>query len=488
MPQFAIARTAKQKGGSVASSGHHNDRTRETLNADPSRKDENRTLIGDDRNVREIVTEVIQGQGGKPRSDSVEAVEMMLTATRSFFTDERDEIDMKKVDQFVERATAFLEDPRSGGLCVKAVLHLDERTPHIQAHKVPIDPQGKLNCKHYFGGREKMERFQDLYHEYMKPLGLERGERGSRARHTDIQKFYAAITEEHELKINYDRLPDPPLFRTKEAIKKYKKEVIKSVNAQVREPLQVLHHQARLTREETAKREASELRAEERIQQAERITALAMRQNDTLSHENQVLKKQVKELEKVNGRLQGELSAERVTSTQLRAVGSSLYDRLRDIPIPDVMEKMGYGREQQEGHFVYRNAQQQIVLAVNDKNELINRDGAICRNSLDAVMHMRNVNEKQNISPTDALHWLADNFGSSRAIAAIVVKQEQYSSKHLIERSLEMARQDKEREFAQQTLSPGREASFERLPPGHDQPQQNLPQHDDHDRDFGFSR
>jgi hypothetical protein len=120
---------SQQKGGSVASSGHHNDRTRETLNADPERKDQNRVIIGEDRNVRELVSEVIKEHGGKPRKDSVEAVEMVLTATHAHFTDERGEIDQEKVDCFVEQAKVFLEDPRSGGLCVKAVLHMDEQTP-----------------------------------------------------------------------------------------------------------------------------------------------------------------------------------------------------------------------------------------------------------------------------------------------------------------------------------------------------------------------
>ena len=87
------------------------------------------------------------------------------------------------MDRFVEQAVKFLEDPRSGGKVAKAMLHMDERTPHVQAHKVPIDPQGKLNAKHYFGGRGKMVAVQDLYHEYMEPLGLERGQRGSRATH-----------------------------------------------------------------------------------------------------------------------------------------------------------------------------------------------------------------------------------------------------------------------------------------------------------------
>lgn len=41
---FAIARIAKLKGGSIKASGQHNDRSRETPNADPVREDENRVL------------------------------------------------------------------------------------------------------------------------------------------------------------------------------------------------------------------------------------------------------------------------------------------------------------------------------------------------------------------------------------------------------------------------------------------------------------
>jgi hypothetical protein len=485
MPLYAIARTTKQKGGSVASSGHHNDRTRETLNADPERLGHNRILIGDDRNVRERVSEVIREHGGKPRSDSVEAVEIMLTATHEYFIDEHGEIDEKKLAKFLEQAKAFLRDPRSGGICVKAVLHLDERTPHVHGHKVPIDPNGKLNCKFYLGGREKMAAFQDLYHSYMAPLELERGERGSQARHVDIQKFYGAITQEHRLIIAPDKLPDPPLIPTREALKKYKREIIKSVNEQAREPLRTLQHQAMLTREEASKREAAESRADERIKVAEHTTATAMRQNDSLTHENLVLKKQVGQLEKDKGKLLKDLSTERITSDSLRMVGNSLYDRLHDIPVPDVMEKMSYGREQQGNDFIYRDAQQRVALVVNNKNELSDHGGVICRNSLDAVLHMMNEHKQQNISPTEAFHWLAENFGSSRAVAAVVVAQEQHSAEHLREWSLEKARAVIERDPLQKRTAPGREPTLGRDTLAERSPEIQMPERD---MDFGLSR
>jgi hypothetical protein len=118
-----------------------------------------------------------------------------------------------------------------------------------------------------------MESFQDLYHEYMQPLGLERGERGSLARHTDIQDFYAAITKDHRLIIKPELLPDPPFLHTKKAIQAYKEDIIRSVNEQVAEPLKVVHYQAMLTREERSKREEAEKRAAEKIAEAYRQAA-----------------------------------------------------------------------------------------------------------------------------------------------------------------------------------------------------------------------
>jgi hypothetical protein len=110
---FAIARMAKQKGGSVGSSSLHNGRGRDTPNADRSREKDNRVLLGDDRPVPERVREIIAEHGGKPRSDSVEAVEILVTASPEWWRDDHDEIDLKKVDQFSERTRVFLPSERT---------------------------------------------------------------------------------------------------------------------------------------------------------------------------------------------------------------------------------------------------------------------------------------------------------------------------------------------------------------------------------------
>src|ERR1044071_3992969 len=172
-----------------------------------------------------MVRETIAAHGGDPRRDWVEAVEVLLTASPEWWGDDKDEIDREKVDRFCGAAREFLTDRKNGGICVKAVLHMDEHTPHIHGHMVPIDPEGKLSCKHYFGTRWQLARWQDRFAELVKPLGLERGVEGSRARHTDIKDFYKAIERDHRIMVAYEKLPDPPqMCMTKESAQKFKEE------------------------------------------------------------------------------------------------------------------------------------------------------------------------------------------------------------------------------------------------------------------------
>jgi hypothetical protein len=268
---YAIARMAKQKGGSVGSSSLHNGRGRETPNADPEREKDNRVLFGDDRPVAERVREIIEEHGGKPRSDSVEAVEILLTASPEWWRDDHDEIDLKKVDQFSAAAKEFLLKEETGGILVRVTLHMDEHSPHAHAIKVPIDPHGKLNCKHYFGTREKFSQWQDRFADQVKDLGLERGERGSRARHTEIKKFYNALERDPRIRVNYAKLPDPPkVCMTKDAAREFKEEFTKALVEQIQEPLKTERHQAMLARDANSKLKETKKRLDKAQEEASR--------------------------------------------------------------------------------------------------------------------------------------------------------------------------------------------------------------------------
>lgn len=229
-------RMEKRKGGQITTSGRHNDRTQPVPNADPARTHLNRILAGDERPTRQLVTEVIKAHGGKSRKDAVEAIEILCKASPEFFAEKDPKKFQEKVDRFVEQAMKFLRDPESGGILVKAVLHMDEHTPHIHAYKVPIDPTGKMNNKHYMRDREQMERNQDRYYEYMKPLGLERGQRRSRATHERIEDFYKSIDKPVRLEVDHELLPDPPkVLITADAREKYKKQMARAILKQLEE-------------------------------------------------------------------------------------------------------------------------------------------------------------------------------------------------------------------------------------------------------------
>jgi len=99
----------------------------------------------------------------------------------------------QKLDDFQHTACEWLQT-RYGDRIVRAELHLDESTPHIHAYMVPLDEKGKLNCRALLGGsRYRLSELQDDFATAMAPLGLERGIKGSRAKHTEVRKYYAAV-------------------------------------------------------------------------------------------------------------------------------------------------------------------------------------------------------------------------------------------------------------------------------------------------------
>jgi outer membrane murein-binding lipoprotein Lpp len=417
---FAIARIAKLKGGSVAGAGRHVDRTRETPNADRAKLDENRILIGDDRPVRELVTEKIDEHGGKPRCDSVECVELLLAASPEYFNEGREENNPERVHEFAEKTVEFLHE-QYGDRCVKATLHLDEKTPHVQAFVVPVDERGKLNCKSFFGSRAKLRAFQDAFAEKMQPLGLERGVKGSRATHEDIQRFYGAINREVRVRVQPEKVPDPPRVMVTEASRRqYKQQVIHAVAEQFHEPVNILNKQAKLAREEKGKREAAEKRAAKAEQRekewAEKFIA-EQKENIAFHHQTRTLQSELATERQQKGELNKQIE-------QLSTRVQILAARVQDIPLITVMRAMGYRGEERGADALYRDAHGGVAIMILD-NKVTHAGQVVAHNAVDLVIHMREAHQQIQTTPRDAITWLADTFGKERATAASLVYAEQ---------------------------------------------------------------
>jgi hypothetical protein len=294
---------------------------------------------------------------------------------------------------------------------------MDERTPHIHAHMVPLTGDGRLSATHFLDGRRKMKELHTRYASYMEPIGLERGREGSRATHQRVQQFYASVTKEPELKIEPDLIPDPGRLKvlTAEGARAYKQEVLSHVLEQIKEPVRVLQDQAQLTRDERAHRVEAERRAEEAERQAAELVAEARREAQeqideagreaaerfenlrrsalALYEENKDLRREKEGLRVQRNGLQGQLLVERHEKLELSKLARERGDRLSDIPLTEVMTALDYHGERRGEAVLYRTRDGRLSMTVTD-SEARNFEGrVVCRNSVDLVLFMENVNK-----------------------------------------------------------------------------------------------
>lgn len=187
---YAILRTKKLNNwGSIGGSASHTMRTRPTHNADPAKTKYNRILVGSSEIVKDIQSRVGEITV-KPRVNAVLCVEHMLTMSPEWKAGKSKE-DLRA---WVKSNVDWLRETYGAANVVHASLHLDETTPHIVAYVVP-EVGGKLNCRELLGGREKLRALQTRYAAMMRPHGLERGIKGSQARHTEVKDYYALVRQ-----------------------------------------------------------------------------------------------------------------------------------------------------------------------------------------------------------------------------------------------------------------------------------------------------
>ena len=186
---YVIMRMKKLKTrASVASSGRHNFRERETPNADESLTLTNSHEKAQSTNdlMRRLTMNIPTPKNR--RKNAVLAIEYMVTASPEWW---QSATQIQKIE-FEQKAKQFLTEIYGDKNIIQFSVHRDEKTPHVSAIVTPMH-EGKLNARFYCGGRAKLAEQQDRIAELMSELGLERGIRGSKAKHKTIQQFYSEI-------------------------------------------------------------------------------------------------------------------------------------------------------------------------------------------------------------------------------------------------------------------------------------------------------
>ena len=186
--QYAILRFAKYKGPEIGHIESHNERTKEKYasnpNIDTSRSHLNFHLVSPERKYRAEAEKQIAAAGCRTRSDSVRVVEVLVTASPEFFKGKK----KAEIKAYFTVALDFIQKHQSKDTIISAVVHMDEKTPHMHLCFVPLTKDKRLSAKEIVGNKKKLTWWQDEFWKHMvgKYPNLERGESASETGRTHI--------------------------------------------------------------------------------------------------------------------------------------------------------------------------------------------------------------------------------------------------------------------------------------------------------------
>ena len=214
---YAILRFQKRKAGSVASCERHNERKKEAYKSNPDidteRSKDNYHLVPPPRyTYKKEINRMVKEAGCKVRRDSVMMVETLITASPEFMNS----LPPEEQKEYFTRALEFLSERVGKQNILSAVVHMDEKTPHMHLSFVPITQDGRLCAKEILGNKKKLTWWQDEFWKHMveKYPDLERGEAASMTgrKHIPPRLFKEAAHLTRQAKQITDLLENTNLF------------------------------------------------------------------------------------------------------------------------------------------------------------------------------------------------------------------------------------------------------------------------------------
>lgn len=204
MAQYAILRFAKHKGHPAGPLEAHHEREKEKYASNPdidtSRSKYNFHIVKPEGKYYHFIQKRIEEAGCRTRKDSTRFVDTLITASPEFFKGKSS----KEVQAFFQRAGEFLIDRVGRQNIISAVVHMDEKTPHLHLTFVPLTEDNRLCAKEILGNRANLTKWQDDFFAYMveKYPDLERGESASKTgrKHIPTRLFKQAVNLSRQAK------------------------------------------------------------------------------------------------------------------------------------------------------------------------------------------------------------------------------------------------------------------------------------------------
>ena len=230
--QYGILRFAKYKGPEISNIEAHNERTKETYASNPdvdlSRSKFNFHLIEPrDKYRAQAEARIKECQCPRVCSNSVRVVETLITASPEFFAGKKKD----EIRAYFEHALSFLQSRIAPENFISAVVHMDEKTPHMHVSFVPITEDGRLSAKEIVGNKKKLTEWQDGFWQHMaeKYPDLERGKSASITGRTHIppRLFKESENLDKQIRAVVAILDDTNAFNAKKNMEEVKRRLKK---------------------------------------------------------------------------------------------------------------------------------------------------------------------------------------------------------------------------------------------------------------------
>ncbi len=123
------------------------------------------------------------------RKDAVRMCGLIVTSDKAFF----DGLTPEETRRFFEESKAFLTEFVGAANVISAMVHMDEKTPHMHFLHVPVTPDGRLNANKIYT-RQSLRKLQSELPAHLQSRGfvIERGVEqtpGSAKKHLDTREF-----------------------------------------------------------------------------------------------------------------------------------------------------------------------------------------------------------------------------------------------------------------------------------------------------------
>ena len=237
MSGYAIMRFVKHSGSAAGIEAHH-ERLKKEYKSNPDIRTErsagNVHLIKPEmRYSREIKTRIEAARERNPKivvkTNSVRFVDTLITATPEYFKG----FSMEIVKRYFQTALKFFEEKVTAKNIVSAVIHMDEKTPHMHLVFVPLTDDDRLSAKDIIGGPAGCRKWQDEFYQRMAKSfpGLMRG------RSAELTGRKHKETEEYKEIMRMDSSLDEKfnIITELKTLRKYANSIPESIRQDIRE-------------------------------------------------------------------------------------------------------------------------------------------------------------------------------------------------------------------------------------------------------------